>query len=1111
MNAAASSGRVMTVQVEGGGGGWQGWIRKVLGGPSESRANAKGFERARTIAEMLQQMIRNRLYSKQLNANLVMLTVTSRGSDRTSGVWQDRVDGETGRRKVLAWFDPPPADKENRDTGKGVHRALLDDGVDDEELMEAATRLVRRVVFGLKEHQELADFYEVTSTDAEAINTFLPGRLPAVAHALQMSHDEAMEVARSLGDGFLVPDGEGAQSTDPIPYGLTDKQRATLATIGREARWIPPDGDSWFESLILAAQKIPNPPSAVEEISKTTADLLRLRLRKLLTNHAENLTVLMVYAGETNRDLFRKELESFLENELSRPGRSRHRLFDALFRVAPGLLGVPVAFITVNGTVEVRGPKRSPGIEPLYLVQTGVHPTGHYMPALLLGSRVTVDGTLLAWAPEGPPPVPPTLHQSEARMPSRGWLSDERLAEYEALYHRVHLAGQRAEVTVQERRKAAIADYRLRRDGLGRRMDVGAGGDCFFWVLIATFQNELRSHPGLYKNLDVRSVRKYLAKQVRVEYERQFRDFLADSNPNPNAYPIAVMISSSGLDIDAIVATIETMGRWNNNSGDLMVGLAMHVFRLSATVLGPVIPEHAGAPDRAPTAYLWYTGGHYQVVITGPGQEILRADQLHPQWERVSVDPDLQARVATFVEDRNRLVDRALRAGQAAMNAGDARMANELLRRLNALWEAEESFAREQTPYWLRRILETYRDLAEMVTSPAPMSADGKQQTGLPSNGGSGSGDEGSHSPNISTPSAVEVMVEALRDRMRSDSTVDFMASDAEALGRLIVDPFGVLEPSTATPLGRFDQSKIEPAGVASFLAAMSMIRATATSHCDAPELDELEELTSARAGQILVASKPTDQSKRWNLIPEEHASYGGEPPPVPPLPDELVMPLVLHYIWLGSPLVEDRGAKSDFRKNVSNTVAMYGSKVTVVVWTDVSRQQFNQARQPAPTDGQDPAAGIREMLEWATAHAIHIVNIDEVFHAGAPMALQPMFGLEMAKQIGEGYAAASDIARVEILHRFGGIYSDGDNVIGKGLMEELERVLSSQAGFAFGGAPGGYGNQAIIAPAGHPALALYRDCIERRTSKPSRSCTVTNPWLTTRSPSCDGRVAEAG
>ncbi|MGW7673904.1 hypothetical protein ACWGJX_43615 [Streptomyces sp. NPDC054775] len=86
-------------------------------------------------------------------------------------------------------------------------------------------------------------------------------------------------------------------------------------------------------------------------------------------------------------------------------------------------------------------------------------------------------------------------------------------------------------------------------------------------------------------------------------------------------------------------------------------------------------------------------------------------------------------------------------------------------------------------------------------------------------------------------------------------------------------------------------------------------------------------------------------------------------------------------------------------------------------------------------------------------------------------MTLHAEFSTEMAKQVGPGWAAASDILRLEIMDRFGGFYTDGDNVIND-LGAAFAAATNHEDGFAVNPIPpsdGRYNNSAMIMPARHP------------------------------------------
>ena len=178
-------------------------------------------------------------------------------------------------------------------------------------------------------------------------------------------------------------------------------------------------------------------------------------------------------------------------------------------------------------------------------------------------------------------------------------------------------------------------------------------------------------------------------------------------------------------------------------------------------------------------------------------------------------------------------------------------------------------------------------------------------------------------------------------------------------------------------------------------------------------------------------------------------------------------IPRVLHAIWLGGVPRPD----SPFLRNLGYAALRYAGEIDVVLWTDLAR-------------GAVPD----HLLGWAREHDVALVNIFEVFHAGAPMLTHAQYILEMAKQLPRGYAAASDLLRLEVVHRFGGVYADGDleyadqardmAVHGphpEGLVEFLDRLAASELGFTMDPLPrGGIGNDIVAGPAGHRAIRLW-------------------------------------
>jgi TcdA/TcdB catalytic glycosyltransferase domain len=111
-------------------------------------------------------------------------------------------------------------------------------------------------------------------------------------------------------------------------------------------------------------------------------------------------------------------------------------------------------------------------------------------------------------------------------------------------------------------------------------------------------------------------------------------------------------------------------------------------------------------------------------------------------------------------------------------------------------------------------------------------------------------------------------------------------------------------------------------------------------------------------------------------------------------------------------------------------------------------------------------------MLDWAREHGIRLINVDEVFHAGAPMPLDEFYRMELAKHLGRGYAAASDILRLAVLDRFGGVYTDGDNMFVT--MDGLQELFADRGFAVHSHGRDDLSNSALLAARRHPFVRAY-------------------------------------
>jgi hypothetical protein len=281
---------------------------------------------------------------------------------------------------------------------------------------------------------------------------------------------------------------------------------------------------------------------------------------------------------------------------------------------------------------------------------------------------------------------------------------------------------------------------------------------------------------------------------------------------------------------------------------------------------------------------------------------------------------------------------------------------------------------------------------------------------------------------------------------------------------RTLADPFGFLALPPAPPfLDGISLDGLPPEHAAPLLTRLSMTRA-------APVAADLCPATlAASSGPVTRVSRGT-AARTWDQDPSANA---------PLLPEQIAIPHLIHTVWVGGPVPDG----SPLRALLSDLAGRYGANAAIVVWTDVTRDELlaADAAPPAPASSPDPHAGARSMLAWARTWGISLVNIHEVFHADHPMTLHAPYVAEMAKQLPRGYAGASDHLRLDIIHAFGGLYTDGDNhpnphSTRDTLNNTLHHVAASAHGFTLHVLATGINNDVIIAPARHPAIALWRE-----------------------------------
>ncbi|WP_301148655.1 glycosyltransferase [Mycobacterium simiae] len=163
--------------------------------------------------------------------------------------------------------------------------------------------------------------------------------------------------------------------------------------------------------------------------------------------------------------------------------------------------------------------------------------------------------------------------------------------------------------------------------------------------------------------------------------------------------------------------------------------------------------------------------------------------------------------------------------------------------------------------------------------------------------------------------------------------------------------------------------------------------------------------------------------------------------------------------------MTDGRPATDQLRHNLEAlSVKAQTEGMRAVLWTDVSRDQFGR--------GTSHEAS---MLAWARQHRITLLNPDEAFHAGEPMSLAAEYKLETSKGTAVGYTAASDILRMEVLYRFGGVYTDHDDTVHR--VDGL-RSLFGAPGFAVSAEAPNLGNSPLLAARKHPFVKRYLETL---------------------------------
>ncbi|MGW1680414.1 scabin-related ADP-ribosyltransferase [Saccharopolyspora sp. NPDC002376] len=269
-------------------------------------------------------------------------------------------------------------------------------------------------------------------------------------------------------------------------------------------------------------------------------------------------------------------------------------------------------------------------------------------------------------------------------------------------------------------------------------------------------------------------------------------------------------------------------------------------------------------------------------------------------------------------------------------------------------------------------------------------------------------------------------------------------------------DLFGLLKPADSfVPTGSYGP------GFENLTAqqGIHLLEQLDLAHADDRDPGDLTPQGLVNSSVPVATYNPTAQQQQW------------APASVTPLPKQLEMPHVRHSIWLGGPITDlssSARGKLLMQSNLELSARNLGAQGKVVLWTDVPRGEFAHPTTPA----------VHEMKEWAKENGVILANVHEVFDSAAPMKLQEPFLSETVKGTKAGYAAASDILRMELLKRFGGVYSDGEYRTGQDYFADAAQVATSGPGYGVHvhGRNGDAGNDLFVMAKGHPFADFYLD-----------------------------------
>ncbi|MBR7831383.1 hypothetical protein KDK95_34075, partial [Actinospica sp. MGRD01-02] len=258
--------------------------------------------------------------------------------------------------------------------------------------------------------------------------------------------------------------------------------------------------------------------------------------------------------------------------------------------------------------------------------------------------------------------------------------------------------------------------------------------------------------------------------------------------------------------------------------------------------------------------------------------------------------------------------------------------------------------------------------------------------------------------------------------------------------------------------LAGHDYADLSPAQVLRFFELMNLLKpAPSRDQCDPAAWD----LTDLSGSERIALPPPGRGRADWS------PRSGAEP-----LPASVGagIPKVWFTIWTGwgaNRVLRPVGRSAMFWEQWSKSAQIHGD-VTFVHLTEATRAEVRAALAPEqePAVADDPAfADVRQLVRWAEANRIILISTDELLSVDDSGWIRRTLRARRARRDGPSLAEFSDLLRLWLVYRFGGLYLDGNKPL---LSDTVFSVVAASVP-GFGG--GDDSNAAFLAFPRHPLL----------------------------------------